>query len=87
MDVTKQVEILKAAVAAIKANPAMLHQPELGFMKAFIEGFGGKIPHGHGHGHGHEAKDAGHGHDHGHAHDADGGHACVLPSVYPPRSR
>merc|ERR1719391_611236 len=35
---------LKAFVKLLEANPAMLHKPELGFFKAYLESLGCKIP-------------------------------------------
>jgi len=35
---------LKGFISLLEKNPAMLHQPELGFFKAYLERMGGKIP-------------------------------------------
>jgi hypothetical protein len=49
--------MLGQLASAVKADPAMLHKPEMKPLKELIESFGGKIPdapaHNHGHGHGH----------------------------------
>eukprot|EP01046_Picozoa_sp_COSAG06_P018597 COSAG06_NODE_1300_length_9944_cov_248.353784_9_plen_145_part_00 len=49
--------MLGQLASAVKADPAMLHKPEMKPLKELIESFGGKVPdapaHNHGHGHGH----------------------------------
>merc|ERR1712013_422051 len=40
----EQLALLKQFVMACKANPAMLHTPELAFFKEWIISIGGKIP-------------------------------------------
>ena len=41
----KQITELRAFVTLLKAQPSVLHQPELQFLKEYIESLGGEIPH------------------------------------------
>ena len=67
------VRALEKLVAELEANPAKLHEPELGFFKAYLLKLGAKIPdppkQDHAHDHAHAEKS-----DHGHAHDGCCGH-------------
>lgn len=40
----KQLTELRAFVTILKAQPSMLHQPELQFFKEYVESLGGNIP-------------------------------------------
>ena len=38
------VKVLKECVAALEADPALLHQGDLGFFRKYLEGLGAKLP-------------------------------------------
>ena len=43
-DIAEAVEALRTAVNVLKANPELLHTPELSFFKEYLQSFGAKIP-------------------------------------------
>ena len=43
-DIAEAVEALKNAVGVLKANPELLHTPELTFFKDYLQSLGAKIP-------------------------------------------
>lgn len=66
-----ELEVLKEFVARATADPQLLHDRDLGFLRAWLTSLGATIPaeehahsHGHGHSHGGHAC-SGHGHSHG----------------------
>jgi suppressor of tumorigenicity protein 13 len=43
-DIAEAIQALKTSVDVLKANPELLHTPELSFFKEYLQSFGAKIP-------------------------------------------
>jgi hypothetical protein len=42
--IAEAIEALRTSVNVLKANPELLHTPELSFFKEYLQSFGAKIP-------------------------------------------
>jgi hypothetical protein len=43
-DIAEAIQALKISVDVLKANPELLHTPELSFFKDYLQSFGAKLP-------------------------------------------
>jgi hypothetical protein len=43
-DIAEAIQALRTSVDVLKANPELLHTPELSFFKDYLQSFGAKIP-------------------------------------------
>jgi len=69
-----QVAALKDFVNLLKHKPELLHDPQLGFFRNYLESLGAKVPEPQSH-HDHDDHDHDHSHSHAHGHDHDHSHS------------